>query len=114
MTDEYIVKIAPAAGKELRKLKDKKALKAVGAFIDSLKKNPRPRGVEKLKDTPNMWRYRVGDFRVMYAIREKVVIIVLGVKDRKEAYKDIDQLFDRLARVDSKALAKEIQLHKRP
>lgn len=109
MSEVCKIVIAPAAEREIRKMKDKKALKRMAAVIDSLAETPRPTGVEKLKDLPNLWRIRVGGFRLIYAIREGVLVIVLSVKDRKDAYQDLDGLLNRLRAVDVDRLVEEIR-----
>jgi mRNA interferase RelE/StbE len=51
--------------------------------IDELSVQPRPRGVVKLRD--NIYRVRVGDYRVIYSIEKKdKVILVSRVRRRTE------------------------------
>jgi mRNA interferase RelE/StbE len=57
------------------------------AAIDSLQDDPRPRGSKKLKGSEE-YRVRVGDYRVIYEIHEKtVVILIVRVSHRKDAYR---------------------------
>lgn len=46
------------------------------------------RNIKKLKDyTPETWRYRIGSFRIFYAIDEtKKTIIITSIRLRKDAY----------------------------
>ena len=56
---------------------------------NELASNPRAQGSE-LKGEKGYWRYRVGDFRVIYKIAEKeILILVLRVGHRKDIYKSI-------------------------
>ena len=55
--------------------------------VDGLIVDPRPRGAIKLKGEDNLWRIRVGDYRVVYAIEdEQLVVLVVRVANRKDAY----------------------------
>ena len=55
--------------------------------IELLSKDPRPSGCKKLKGSNDLWRFRVGDYRVIYSILEKEVRIeIIAVRHRREAY----------------------------
>jgi len=48
---------------------------------------PRPAGCKKLSGREG-WRIRIGDYRVLYEIREEVlVILVVDVGHRREIYR---------------------------
>ena len=51
----------------------------------ALRTNPRPPGVTKLEGVDHLYRIREGDYRIVYAIRDKE-LIVLAIKNsaRKE------------------------------
>ncbi len=50
--------------------------------------NPRPPGVVKLEGDENLWRIRIGDYRVIYEIHDdRLVVVVLRVANRKDAYR---------------------------
>ncbi|MEW6126657.1 MAG: type II toxin-antitoxin system RelE/ParE family toxin [Acidobacteriota bacterium] len=56
--------------------------------IDSLAKNPRPSGVKKLEGEEDLYRVRVGDYRIIYQIQDdKLIVLVVKIGDRKEIYK---------------------------
>ena len=63
----------------------------VDAQILALADQPRPDGVVKLKATKgDLWRVRVGVFRILYAVDDpKKVIEIARVLDRKEAYRGL-------------------------
>ena len=83
----YTVEIAPAAERQLRKL-DTTVRRRIFVKLDSLKKNPRPPGVEKLWADENLYRGRAGDYRIVYEIDDRITrVLVLKVGDRKEIYK---------------------------
>jgi mRNA interferase RelE/StbE len=55
--------------------------------IDKLPDNPRPSGCRKLKGA-DVYRIRVGDYRVVYEIHDDVLIVlVVRVAHRSEVYK---------------------------
>ena len=53
-------------------------------------KHPRPEGVRKLQGARDLYRIRVGDYRGIYRVREKVcLVLVIRVRHRTDAYKDL-------------------------
>jgi mRNA interferase RelE/StbE len=82
MTDR--VEVAPAAVRQLRKL-DPPARRRVQAAIELLKEEPRPSGAKKLVGGDGEWRVRTGDYRVVYEIRDSVLLIlVVAVGHRRD------------------------------
>lgn len=56
--------------------------------IESLGINPQPSGVAKLYDTEDLYRVRVGEFRIIYAIEDRITtVLVVKVGNRKEVYR---------------------------
>jgi mRNA interferase RelE/StbE len=87
--DRYAVTLTRAARKDTGRL-DRTIAKRVFAAIESLSANPRPPGVRKLHNEQYLWRIRVGDFRVIYAIYDhKAAVDVMLVRHRREAYRRI-------------------------
>ena len=57
------------------------------AEIRFLKDNPRPNSVKKLKGYDNTYRIRVGNYRVIYEIKDReTIVLVLSSIHRKDAY----------------------------
>jgi len=82
----YAVEIKPSARKELEALPDH-VLSRVVRKIQSLSDNPRPAGCKKLKGYKDLWRIRVGDWRVVYIIDDAVrVVSVTRIAHRREVY----------------------------
>ena len=49
--------------------------------------NPHPSGVKKLKGYENLYRIRVGDYRIIYEVKAKeLIILLLNYTHRKDAY----------------------------
>jgi len=55
--------------------------------LRSLVDDPRPSGVKKLKGYDNTYRVRVGDYRIIYEIKDReLIVLLLSVSHRKDAY----------------------------
>jgi mRNA interferase RelE/StbE len=53
--------------------------------MEELRTNPRPPGVVKLAGDDNLWRIRIGDYRVVYEIHDnRLIVLVLRVAHRKD------------------------------
>ncbi len=73
--------------KEFRKLTGD-VQRRIAPPIDALAADPRPVGVEKLTDEGDLYRIRVGNFRVVYTVRDDaLVVIVVRVADRRDVYR---------------------------
>lgn len=60
----------------------------VSRAIAELAENPRPNGVEPVKSMPGHLRIRAGDYRVIYLVRDDVlVIVVVRIGHRREVYR---------------------------
>ena len=82
----FTVNFKPGAAKQLRKihLKDQRSIVAA---IEELAENPRPRGCVMLVDGDGEYRIRVGNYRVVYDINDRVLtILVLQVEHRRQVY----------------------------
>lgn len=91
----YRVSIDPGALREIAKL-PKPQQKRIVSRIDILADNPRPQGAEKMIGM-EAYRLRVGDYRVIYSIRDEVlVVLVVRIAHRREVYKDLDVIRKRL------------------
>lgn len=86
----YRVEIKKAAVKEYEGL-PATVKKDVKDKLRELETDPRPPDCEKLKGVPkgrpDLYRVRVGDWRIVYAVFDKMLLVlVVGVRDRKEVY----------------------------
>ena len=83
----YTVQYAGAARREMRRL-SRSQQDRVRAAIDALARVPRPAGCRKLTGFDDLWRIRVGDYRVVYQIEEgHLVVLIIRVRHRREAYR---------------------------
>jgi mRNA interferase RelE/StbE len=80
------VRIGRSAARELEALPDQ-IIDRVARKIDSLSTQPRPAGCRKLRGGDDLWRVRVGDYRIIYAIDDTQPIVEIRViRHRKDAY----------------------------
>ncbi len=58
--------------------------------VESLVMNPRPHGYKKLSGHENLYRVRIGDWRLSYVIEdEKLIVLVLEFSPRGDAYRKL-------------------------
>jgi len=87
--DGYEIRITDAAAKELDALPRRKDRQAVVSRILRLAEDPRPPGCMKLSGHEELYRVRQGPYRIVYTIEDdRLVVIVIRVADRKEAYRE--------------------------
>jgi mRNA interferase RelE/StbE len=80
MIEPYSVLLTRPARKDLDRL-DRQTLNRLAPQIDALASDPRPPGCLKVKSEPNLWRVRVGDYRIGYKIDDaarEVTVIRIG------------------------------------
>jgi mRNA interferase RelE/StbE len=83
---DYVIVFARAARKDLESL-EANVVKRVFSKIENLAMQPRPAGCRKLVGEENLWRIRVGDYRVVYSIDDRTLQVdVISVRHRSKAY----------------------------
>lgn len=81
------VRIGRSATKELEALPDK-VVQRIVSKIDALAQQPRPSGSKKLKGADDLWRIRVGDYRIIYAVNDADSMVEIRViRHRGDAYR---------------------------
>ena len=95
----YSVKLHHAVEKAFRKLEksDRSYAERIEETVLSLAQDPRPHGYKKLSE--DLFRIRVGSYRIVYAIFEKIVtVVVVRLTTRGEqTYSDLRKLRNRAA-----------------
>lgn len=82
----YTVIVAPAAKRDLKRL-PADALRRVAEAIDQLADEPRPHGSVKLQGATDLYRIRIGDYRVIYQIHDRQLrIVIVRVGHRRDIY----------------------------
>ncbi len=83
----YGVTFARSARKELERLSPPARLR-VFRRIELLGSNPRPAGCKKLEGADDLWRIRIGDYRVVYAVDDsRRIVDISAVRHRSDAYR---------------------------
>ena len=82
----YTISIKQSAVKALSKIASAQRLRLIEA-IDKLKTNPNAGSVLK-GEFSGLRRIRIGDYRIVYEVQnEQLIILVVRVAHRREAYK---------------------------
>lgn len=84
---DYKVVFARSARKELQNLDPPIARRILGQ-VEALTARPRPAGVRKIEGADDLWRIRIGVWRVIYRISEgERLVDVVAVRHRRDAYR---------------------------
>lgn len=85
----YRVELKPSAERDLAALERRDRVR-VARKIDALAQSPRPPGTEKLKGEEGCWRIRAGDYRIIYTVRDDVLLVlVIRIGHRREVYRGV-------------------------
>jgi mRNA interferase RelE/StbE len=83
---KYTINIKPSARKELESLSDILLARMVQK-IEGLADNPRPSGCKKLRGYKDLWRIRVGDYRVVYIVDDAHEhVSITRIAHRRDVY----------------------------
>lgn len=83
----YSVDFKPSVHKDFRRL-PKSVVERVLRRIEELGGNPFPQGVEKLEGSQQLYRLRVGDYRIVYEVDTRARrVTVIYVRHRREVYR---------------------------
>ena len=93
----YDLKLHRDVEKQLERIPKKPRERVVEA-MRSLRDEPKPHGCQHLQD--ELFRVRVGQYRIVYAVfDDEVVVVVCRVARRTErTYRDLEVLLDRALR----------------
>jgi mRNA interferase RelE/StbE len=84
----YTIDIRPVAARQLKKLTLAVQTQIIKQ-LEELEAEPRPLGVKKLSGKNNLYRVRVGEYRIIYAIEDTaLLVLVVAVGHRREIYRD--------------------------
>ncbi len=84
----YSVFIKPSAAKEIEAVGQKDDRQRIVTRIRSLARDPRPFGSEKLSGKGDLYRLRVGRYRVVYSVGDaELVVVIVRVGHRKNVYR---------------------------
>ena len=83
------IEYAPAASKQFTQL-DKPIQRRIKNYMSEIAilDNPRARGKELTSNLSGLWRYRVGDYRILCRIRDdELIITVIEIAHRSTVYR---------------------------
>jgi mRNA interferase RelE/StbE len=84
---KYKIVFLPVARKELISLPHE-VQKRIDKKIIALADEPRPHDVKTLHGKIKLYRVRVGDYRIVYNVDEKIItVIIIRVRHRKDVYR---------------------------
>jgi mRNA interferase RelE/StbE len=87
MATTYDVTFARSAQKELERLGEPIRTR-VFLRIERLESDPRPPGCRKLEGAEDLWRLRIGDYRVIYSIDDsRHVVDISAIRHRSDVYR---------------------------
>lgn len=85
---DYRIEFTPAAVRQLRKL-DPQTRRRIQGAVELLATQPRPPGAKKLVGGDGEWRVRTGDYRIVYEVRDNVLLVlVIAIGHRSSIYRD--------------------------
>jgi mRNA interferase RelE/StbE len=87
VTSHYEIEFRRSADKQLARLDGRTRARILRAIV-ALSDDPRPPGVKALTDEAGLWRIRIGDYRVVYEIKDAaLVILVVRIGRRSDIYR---------------------------
>lgn len=82
----YSVEFVRSATRELEGLDDT-VLERVFRRVERLTQDPRPPGCKKLRGAHDLWRIRIGDYRVVYRIDDAQRLVeIRAIGHRRDVY----------------------------
>jgi mRNA interferase RelE/StbE len=82
----YAVEFLPSAAKALEKL-EPAVRRRVAKRIERLADDPRS-GAVKLRGAGDVWRARVGDYRILYQVEDdRLTVLVIRIRHRRDVYR---------------------------
>jgi len=85
----YAVRLHPSAQRAFAKF-EVSVQRRLSAALDALAEDPRPPGSKRLVTDQDLWRVRVGAYRIVYAIEDdQLLILVVKLGPRHDVYRGL-------------------------
>lgn len=85
----YRIEFTPRAEREFKSL-DGSVRGRIKQRIDSLAEKPYPPGIKRIEGEDELYRLRVGDYRILYQVKERILLVlVVRIGHRREVYRRI-------------------------
>lgn len=86
----YVIEFSQIALKSMKKI-PKDECKKIVRKVEALAIDPHPNGFKKLQGEECLFRVRSGDYRILYRVFEKkLIVLVVNVGHRKDIYRTFD------------------------
>jgi mRNA interferase RelE/StbE len=83
----YRIELIPKAERDFKSL-DGSVRQRIKQRIDSLAENPFPSGIKKIEGEDELYRLRVGDYRILYQVKGKILLVlIIGIGHRRDIYR---------------------------
>lgn len=83
----YDITFARSARKDLERLGEPIRTR-VFRRIERLESDPRPAGCRKLEGAEDLWRIRIGDYRIIYSVDDsRHVVDISAIRHRSDVYR---------------------------
>ena len=83
----YTLELTASAAQEFRAL-DRQRQRRISTKVSELANDPFPVEVRKFQGEEHHWRIRVGDYRIIYRVeKRRVVIVIVRIGHRREVYR---------------------------
>ena len=84
----YRVIVKPAAERQLKRL-DREVQRRLIRQLEKLADDPHPVGTHKLRGSKNLYRMRVGDYRIVYEVQaRRLMVLVVRIGHRRDVYRE--------------------------
>ena len=83
----YRIEFTPRAERDFKSL-DGSIRGRIKQRIDSLAENPYPSGIKKIEGEDELYRLRVGEYRILYQVKRKILLVlIVRIGHRREVYR---------------------------
>jgi len=84
----YSIQFQPKVERDL-KPPPKTVLLRVFRAIIALQNDPKPQTAVKLSGVDDLYRVRVGDYRIVYVVHDQTLVIIHYVRHRRDVYRSL-------------------------
>ena len=84
---KYRIEISATAERQLKKIRREDKVRILRS-ISLLAGDPRPSGCRKMSGYDDIYRLRIGDYRVIYEVDgRRIIVVILKIGHRREVYR---------------------------
>ena len=84
---QYRIEVSATAERQLKKIRREDKVRILRS-ISLLAGDPRPSGCRKMSGYDDIYRLRIGDYRVIYEVDgRRIIVVILKTGHRREVYR---------------------------